>query len=193
MCINDSKMQTGAAPEHHSFFVIRTSAFVKRFHCILIHSGLPPIKLIAGFTLVEMVIALSILTFGLLAAGQMLYLSLSSSSLARSKGAAAIAVQDKLECLAEMYGQNSAASDLTEGGHGPVQVQVLNPVDGTILNCFKVTWVVNTIPDPRHDKVPSGLRVTVTAVPATAGGGNNSRISLNKVVSFTTLFSARAQ
>ncbi len=72
-----------------------------------------------GFTLIEMMLALIILTFGLLTAGQLLYVAASSSSLARSKGTAAIAAQSLLESLASLYSQNPLAADLPSAPMAP--------------------------------------------------------------------------
>ena len=147
-----------------------------------------------GFTLVEMLISLLVLTFGLLAVGQLLYVAMSSASLARSKGAAALAAQDRLDFLADLFRQNPAAADLTNGDHGPVQAEVRNPSDAnTILNRFNVTWSVSTVADPRAGKVLSAKTVTVTARPITTGGAVNNRVRLNKVVSVTGIFSPRIQ
>ena len=71
-----------------------------------------------GFSLIEMMLALIILTFGLLTVGQLLYVVASSSSLARSQGTAAIAAQGVLESLASLYSQNPSAADLAIGAHG---------------------------------------------------------------------------
>jgi prepilin-type N-terminal cleavage/methylation domain-containing protein len=144
-----------------------------------------------GFTLVEMLIAMFILTFGLLAAGQMMYAALGSTSLARSKGNAAVVAQDRLESLADLYRQNPGATDLTNGAHGPIQVEVLNPGNGQPLNRFNVGWNVATVPDPRPGRVLNARQVTVTVTPIGQGTTVNSRILLNKVVNVTAIFSAR--
>ena len=72
-----------------------------------------------GFSLIEMMLALIILTFGLLTAGQLLYVAAGSSSLARSKGTAALAAQSLLESLASLYSQNPLAADLALGSAWP--------------------------------------------------------------------------
>jgi Tfp pilus assembly protein PilV len=143
-----------------------------------------------GLTLVETLIALLILSFGLLAAGQLMYAALASASLARSKSGAAIQAQNKLEYLADLYRRNPAASDLTAGSHGPQQEQVRNPIDGTTLNRFNVSWTVGTVPDPRVGKTIPATKVTVTITPIDAGINPNLRVFLNKVVSVTGIFSA---
>ena len=144
----------------------------------------------AGFTLIEMLISLIILTFGLLAAGQMMFVAMSSESLARSKGSASVVAQDRLEALGDLYRQNTADANLTVGDHGPIQIQVTNPTNASVLNRYNVTWNVSVVPDARG-KVLSARAVRVTVTPITAAGATNSRISLNKVVSVTAIFSPR--
>ncbi len=144
-----------------------------------------------GFTLIEIMIALTLLAFGLLAAGQLLFVAAGSGSLARSKSTAGIAAQNMLESLGATYRQNQAAPDLTIGTHGPVQTQVANPTDASTLNGFAVSWAVNGVPDPRPGKVMKAREVRVTVTPVNDDGENNSRVGLNKVLSVTTIFSSK--
>jgi prepilin-type N-terminal cleavage/methylation domain-containing protein len=144
-----------------------------------------------GFSLIEIMIALIILTYGLLAAGQLMYVTASAGSLARSKGTAALAAQDKLEFLADLYRQNPSASDLAVGDHGPEQVRIVNPVNGTTLNCYGVSWNVSSISDPRPGKALPARRVRVTVIPIQSGGAANKRAFLNKIINVTSIFSPR--
>ena len=144
-----------------------------------------------GFTLIEMLIALLILTFGLLAAGQLMYVAAASASLARSKSAAAMVAQNKLEYLADLFRQNASAADLTTGTHGPEQVQINNPLGGNALNRFNIAWTVSIVSDPRAGKVLAAKQVTVTVTPLGAGTSVNSKRMLNKIISVTAIFSAR--
>ena len=146
-----------------------------------------------GFSLIEMTIALLVLTFGLLTAAQLMSTALNSSSLARSKGTAAIAAQDKLEYLADLYRRNSSATDLAAGNHGPQQVEVVNPADGSTLNLYNVSWSVGNVPDPRPGKILAARLLTVTVVPIRSDGTTNNRTPLNKVVSVTAIVSPRMQ
>ncbi len=146
----------------------------------------------AGFTLVEMMIAMVIMTFGLLAAGRLMYVAMGSASLSRSKGSAAIVAQDKLEFLADLYRQNSAAAELTNGSHGPEQVQVINTANGRTLNRYNVAWIVATVSDPRPGVTLKARQVRVTVTPILATSTTvNVKASLNKVVSVTAIFSPR--
>ncbi len=153
----------------------------------------PRASAVDGFTLVEVLMALSILTFGLLAVGQLLFASLSASSLARSKSTAAIAAQSQLEFLSDLYRQRATADELSLGSHGPLQTQVVNPSTGGVLNRYIVSWEVSLLPDPRPSKTLSSRLVTVTATPATAQGVVNSRVPLNKVVSISGVLSPRIE
>lgn len=134
-----------------------------------------------------------ILTFGLLAAGQLMYVAMSSASLTRSKGNATVVAQHRLEYLADLFRQNPAAADLTTGDHGPQQVQLINPLDGTTLNRYDVSWSVSIVPDPRPGKVLSAKLVTVTVTPISSAGSVNKKAALNKVVSIAEILSARTE
>ncbi len=146
-----------------------------------------------GFTLIEMLIALLILSFGLLSAGQLMYVAMSSASLARSKGNASMVAQDKLEFLADIFRRNRADANLTVGDHGPEQVQILNPNSGTALNRFQVVWNVSVVPDPRAGKVLTARLVRVTVTPLGTAATVNNQIGLNKTVSVSSIFSTRSQ
>jgi prepilin-type N-terminal cleavage/methylation domain-containing protein len=144
-----------------------------------------------GFTLVEMMIATFIMTFGLLAVGQMIYVAVGSASLARSQGNAVVVAQDKLESLADTYRQNPKTPELSIGSHGPVLVQVVNPAENYTLNNFRVDWVVSNVPDPRAGVTLLARQVLVTVTPI--GSNTNARLMpfLNKVVNITCIFSPR--
>ena len=145
-----------------------------------------------GFTLVEMLIAILILAFGLLTAGQMIYASMASMSLARSKGGAAVVAQNKLQFLSDLYSHNQAAADLTVGNHGPEIVQITNPADNnSVLNRLRVTWTVSNVVDPRAGKVLKALQVIVTVTPINNAGVANGKAFLNKIVTVGSVFSPR--
>lgn len=143
----------------------------------------------SGFTLIEALIALMILAISLLSAGQMIYAALSSASLSRSKGTAAIAARSKLQSLADQYGRDPLALDLSEGDHGGEQVKIANPIDDSTLNLYTVSWSVSPVSDPRPGKTPKAKYATVTVRPIQPSGADNSKAGLNKVVSLATLFS----
>lgn len=145
-----------------------------------------------GFTLVETMIAMLILTFGLLAVGQLIGSSISGTTLARSKGSASMVAQDKIDFLADAYRQNPDGLDLTIGAHGPEQVEVLNPRDdNTAMNRYNVEWVVSSVADPRPGKVIKAKQVRVTVTPIGSGTEVNMQNSLNKVINISALFTPR--
>ena len=159
----------------------------KLFCCLrIVAAGQPQ-----GFGLIEALMAILIMTFGLLSVGQLMFTALSGPLLARSKGSAALVAHDRLESLAEVFRQDSEAPDLTLGTHGPQQVSIPNPADGTVMNRFQVTWVVANVPDPRPGKILKAKRVTVTVVPINNAGAANLKSSMNKVVAMTSIFSYR--
>jgi prepilin-type N-terminal cleavage/methylation domain-containing protein len=145
-----------------------------------------------GFSLVESLIALLIMSFGLLAVGQLMFASIGGPTLARSKTAAATVADDKLRLLAEHYRQNPAGADLTLGSHGPEFVAVQNP-NGGVLNRFSLNWTVANVPDPRAWRVLQARQLTVTVSPVREDGNANRQVSLNKVLSMTAIVSARIE
>jgi hypothetical protein len=145
-----------------------------------------------GFGLIESLIALLIMTFGLLAVGQLLFATIGGPTLARSKTAAATVAADKLRLLSEHYRQNTSGTDLTLGSHGPEFVAIQNP-NGGVLNRFSVSWVVENVPDPRAWKVLQARRLTVTVSPVLENGNDNRRVALNKVINMTAVVSPRVE
>jgi Tfp pilus assembly protein PilV len=146
-----------------------------------------------GFSLVEMTIALLVLTFGLLSAGQLLFVAASSDTLARSKGTAALAAQNLLESLSDLYRQDPSAADIAWGSHGPSQTKIVNPADGGVLNRYSLEWSVNPVPDPREGKHLEARLVTVTVVPVLPEGAPNSKPGLNKALNVSTVLSLAAR
>ena len=144
-----------------------------------------------GFSLIELMMSLVILTFGLLAIGQLLYTVASASSLARSKSVAAVVAKNKIESLADLYSRDPLAADLGPGNHGPLQTQVVNPIDGTILNQYDIGWTVANVEDPRPGKVVGARLVRVTISPIQSGGAGNSRPAFNKIVSIASILSPK--
>jgi prepilin-type N-terminal cleavage/methylation domain-containing protein len=142
-----------------------------------------------GFSLIETMIALAILTFGLLAASPLIYTAVRSSSLARSQSTAGIAAQNKLEILADSYLRNPSAEDLMLGGHGPDQVQIVNPNNGSTLNRYHIYWTVGRILDPRPGRILDARLVQVVVIPIRLDGMENSRPGFNKIFNLSTIFS----
>lgn len=142
-----------------------------------------------GFSLIEVMVALGILAFGLLAASSLIYTSVRSSSLARSQSTAAIAAQNKLEMLAEAYRRNPSDKNLVPGSHGPEQIEIVNPNDGSTLNLYDIHWTVNQVSDPRPGVIPNAKLVRVTVTPIRSDGTENSRPGFNKILHINAVFS----
>ncbi len=105
-----------------------------------------------GFSLIEVLIALVIMAFGLLAVAQLMIASAGADCLARSKDAATTLAVDKLEFLSDLYRRNPNSNELTPGSHGPEQAQILNPANGSTLNSYHIKWVVENVADPRPNQ-----------------------------------------
>jgi prepilin-type N-terminal cleavage/methylation domain-containing protein len=146
-----------------------------------------------GFSLIEMMMAISIIAFGLFAASQLLYVAAGSNALARAKSAAAVAANNNLESLGALYRQNPLAADLALGHHGPRSYEVVNPAQATVLNRFAVEWVVENVPDPRAGTTLNAKRVSASVTPVTSDGTANSHPGLNKILNVTTIFSQEMQ
>jgi prepilin-type N-terminal cleavage/methylation domain-containing protein len=146
-----------------------------------------------GFSLIEMMIALVVVAFGLLTAGQMLFTAASSTSLARSKGTAAIVAQNRLESLAILYLRDPSAADLAFGAHGPWPAVIANPTNGTVLNRYAVVWNVSPVPDPRPGVTLNSRLVEVRVTPILQAGADNSKPAMNKILNISTILGLRAQ
>jgi len=145
-----------------------------------------------GFSLIESMIAIFVLTFGLLATGQILYTAAGLGHLARSKSAAAIAAQNTLEFLSDLYRRNPGAEELTQGSHGPVLNQVINPVDDNVLNQYSILWVSGAIPDSCPACSSQGLILSVRVTPIVPSGNKGATSLLNKTLTVTALLNTEA-
>lgn len=144
-----------------------------------------------GFGLIEIMVALTVLTFGLLAVGQLILVSAGSGSLARSKGTTAVAAQNKLEILSDLYWQDPSAVDLAPGSHGPQQIGIVNPVNGSTLNYYSIEWAVAEVPDPRPGKTVDAKLVAVKIAPVHFDGSANKQPLLNKALNAAAIIGPR--
>lgn len=138
-----------------------------------------------GFGLIEIMMALLLLTAGVLTVGQLLYSTISAGSLARSKITAAIAAQDKIERLSALYACDPLASALTIGDHGPQQVEFSNPLEGTALDRYSILWNISEVPDPRPGKMVNARIARITITP------QSQQTRFNKILSVTTVLSPK--
>lgn len=117
-----------------------------------------------GFTLMESMIALLILTIGLLGLAHLFVLAINQSAYARQNTMAVSVAEDKLEELKNMYSNDQStggtSADLVTGSHGPVTVSILGTSgsnQGTYQ--YSVSWTVSNPSGKEKD-----ITVTVTAV-----------------------------
>jgi prepilin-type N-terminal cleavage/methylation domain-containing protein len=144
-----------------------------------------------GFSLIEILMATALTTVGLLAAFQLLLIAASSTTLARAQEAAALSAMNKLESLSDAYFRDPFNGNVLPGNHGPEEVRVINPNGGGVLNCFQITWTVDSVADPRPGKTLDVRRVRVTVTPTLPGGAVNYHPPFNKILNVTTVFSPR--
>ena len=144
-----------------------------------------------GFSLIEIMMSTALTTIGLLAACQILLISMSSVTLARSQGTAVLSAMNKLESLSDAYSRDPSNGDVLAGNHGPEEISIVNPNDGVVLNRFQITWTVDGVSDPRPGKILDARRIRVTVTPALPGGAVNYQPPFNKILNVTTVLSPR--
>ena len=105
-----------------------------------------------GFTLLEVVVAMSILTFGLLGVASMQTTSMRTNFVADRLTEGTIWAQDKLE---ELMALPNTDSDLSDGSHGPQTVFSAN-------NTYTLEWDVVDNVDP-GSPVNNAKLITVRA------------------------------
>jgi len=148
----------------------------------------------AGFSLVELMIAVFILAFGLLATAQLLTVTMKLDAMSRLKSASATAAQSKLDNLTDLYRRNPAAEELTIGAHqADGLMEILNPATQKVLNRYKITWVVDNIPDPRSGVDLPGRIISVRATPMLSESEENTHPFYNKAASFNAVISGAPQ
>ena len=141
-----------------------------------------------GFSLVEMMVALFILTIGLLSAAPLLTMTIGLEAQARSKNAAALAAQNELERLADLYRRNPASEELTIGTHQALElIEIRNPLTQNVLNRYKITWGVGELPDPRPGIDSPGRIISVSATPIPAEDVENTRPFRRKTVTINAV------
>ena len=141
--------------------------------------------------MLELLTAVFILTFGLLAAAQLLIMTMRLDALARSKSTAALAAQNELERLADLHRRNPSAEELTIGSHQAKELaEIRNPLTQNALNRYKITWLVGGIPDPRPGMNPPGRIISVRATPMLTEDVENTQPFQNKKITFNAVIAA---
>jgi prepilin-type N-terminal cleavage/methylation domain-containing protein len=144
-----------------------------------------------GFSLIESLMAVLILALGFMFVGPMLFNSVQSIALSRSKDTAGLAAANQLETLARLYKANAADANLTIGAHGPIQVEITNPVDDSKVNRYNISWQVSSVLDV-HGAPLQAVQATVTATPIGSGTATNITKRENKIVNVSTIFGYKA-
>ena len=144
-----------------------------------------------GFSLVELMIAFFILTLGLLSAAQLLTITIKLDALARSKNTAALAAQNKIDHLSDLYRRNPAAAEFTIGAHHAEElVEIRNPLNQKVQNRYKITWFVGDITDPRPGMDLPGRIISVQATPMLTENVENTSSFQNKKTTLSAVIAA---
>lgn len=130
----------------------------------------------AGFTLIEAMIAMFILTVSLLALAQLMLVSLDKTQFTNYDTKAVNLAQAKLEELRAAFGgQIESGGDsqlLTTGTHGPETVNLPFPEDTLQgVRDFQISWQVTDLPSGRKS-------VSVTVTPLVANPRQSDAITI---------------
>jgi len=129
-----------------------------------------------GFTLLECVVAIFILTVGLLGLAQLFVLAINQNSYGRQNSMAVSVAMDRLEMLRTEYNSdlatNATSPDLSVGSHGPVTANVA-AATGTNQGTFdyKVSWSVT-------NPIGKEKSVAVTVQPGSSNVKQNRTVSI---------------
>ena len=147
-----------------------------------------------GVTLVELLIAVFILSFGLLAAAQLLAMTLRLDALSRLKSTSVPAAQNEIERLADLYRRNPASEELTVGTHHAKElIEIRNPATQNVLNRYKITWTVGGIPDPRPGVDLPCRTISVRAIPMLTEREENPNLFHNKATTLNAVIAGAPQ
>ena len=143
-------------------------------------------KSLAGFSLIEVMIAIVILTVGLLSLAQMMVVATNANALAGRMTASAALAKQQLELLkAAPFYTNPANPSfasmnplLSEGGeldsneNGYFQLYNADgePVDPGNGSLFVVRWQIEQLVDPKGSMPLAMLRITVRCLPSSESG-----------------------
>jgi prepilin-type N-terminal cleavage/methylation domain-containing protein len=129
----------------------------------------------AGFTLIETIIAMFILTVAILALGQLVAMAINQNAMSRSVSVGITVAQGQLELLRAAYNREleTGVTDtrLVDKVRGSTTVSLRSNLDGQPRQ-FAVTWVVNA---------PAGTRtktIQVTARPLNAFYLNSRSVTI---------------
>jgi len=164
---------------------------------VVVHISTPNNKIFqsirheTGFTLIEVMITMIIMTFGLLACGQMVAGAIKSATLARTKGNAAIVAQNQLERLADLYRRDRHDPSISIGTQGPVWVEIANPIHHRVLHRFRVEWIVTPVTGTNIMAHTRNIRLSV--IPIDESKNNLFKPGWNERITMSMVLSTRAQ
>ncbi|MBI4482378.1 MAG: prepilin-type N-terminal cleavage/methylation domain-containing protein [Acidobacteria bacterium] len=131
-----------------------------------------------GFTLIETMVAMVILIFGVIAVSNLFIVAVSNNALARSKTTAMATAQQRMDELKRAYVKDPSA--FPTGIANPITVQVKDPLKSSnnIMSEYTVsyTWAAG----PGNSKT-----VEVTVRPTRARAGMNKTVILRSIFSLT--------
>ncbi|HEX9723339.1 MAG TPA: prepilin-type N-terminal cleavage/methylation domain-containing protein [Vicinamibacteria bacterium] len=139
-----------------------------------------------GFSLIEVMIAIVILTVGLLSLAQMMVVATNANALAGRMTASAALAKQQLELLkaapfytnpanpsiASMNALLAEGGDLDSNEAGYFQLYNADgePVDPGTGSLFVVRWQIERLVDPKGDMPLAMLRITVRCLPSSESG-----------------------
>ncbi len=122
----------------------------------------------AGFSLLEMLVAVTVMGISLLGLAQLLGVAMQQNSSARYTTAAVEVARGKLEQMKAQYNRQlesgAAMADLTDGEHGPVSVALPSHSDEYSVRNVVMKWWVES---------PSGTRKNIRITVWPAGASTN--------------------
>lgn len=139
----------------------------------------------SGFSLIEMMISLLVISIGLMGTAQLLGIALQQNHFARFNTTAVEVARGKIEELKAGFdaglSQGAFSSDLTAGSHGPTVITVGQPDNPALApQVLEVTWQVTDLADRQKS-------VTVTVRPEGVSSPETGTM-VRKTITMTGLF-----
>jgi prepilin-type N-terminal cleavage/methylation domain-containing protein len=138
-----------------------------------------------GFTIIEVLIAVVILTVALVALAEMMAITLRMQMLGRNETNAARIAQAKLDELVGVSQTNWASASIAIGGNLDADVNNYNDVpqfDGQNVPNVKRRWLVSLGPTDAGGDAGHLRFVTVRVIPTTTGSRGNATVELTTLL-----------
>ncbi len=136
-----------------------------------------------GFTVIELLVAVAVLSISLLGLAQLLGVAIQQNQLSRYNTAALEVARGKLERLKAQFNRQLEtgvpSSDLVDGSHGPESVVLSSQDEAYGSRMLQVSWRVSS---------PGGSRKDVQINVNPLGAGNQNQGLWHKVVTIDTSF-----